>query len=243
MLQINKEKYAREFIDNLTLHDFLELMKSKDYKPYQYKEINYKDRNVQLEEKKNYILSVFSEVVYEYASRYNRLPTPHEYALYKITTVLEKLAEEGIEVNGEVKKAIYNRKVNGYISFMAEIQAKKTMNLLLSTKYHILCTDTMDFKGVDLAVRNKHTNKVAYIHITSNTHHARAKALEKANKFGRNFDGHLWMFYDKKTLSQLADEELPELSTDTTKEWNNYYFFKEKYIKQIINLIEDKTNI
>lgn len=238
-----KEQVARQYIEGLSLTEFLAILKQDEYRPYLYKKINYSDANVRVQEKYNGAIASFSEVVYEYVKRYDRLPTPFEYSQFNVKAVLNKLAEEGAEITPDLKKALYNRRINAYISFMAEIQARKTLAIMLSNKYQIMASDSMDYMGVDIAVRNKYTNRMAFIHVTSNTPYAKLKAEHKSQMKGRDFTGHLWMFYDKKTLSELADKTLPELSTDTTKEWNGYYFFKKEYIQHIIMCIEDKTEV
>ena len=235
-----RDKKVRDYFDRMTISEFLSVMGQEKYKPVLTRPY-YGDPEVKKMEDKNYVLANFSDVVYEYLMMWDRIPTPDEYAKYCIELTYKRLEAEGVYINTHVKRALYNRRVNSYVSFITEIYTRKLLDRLLSSKYCIISSNEMDFKGVDIVVKNKHTGKCAYIHVTSNTPYARERALQKASKNGRDFTGHIWLYYDKKSIKQSLDPSLPELSTDTTKEYNGYYFFKKDYIKDRIELIEYRT--
>ncbi|HBF7594801.1 TPA: hypothetical protein KOX39_003416 [Clostridioides difficile] len=235
-----RDKKVRDYFDRMSISEFLSVMGQEKYKPV-LQIVNYRDPEVKKMEDRNYVLATFSDVVYEYLMMWDRIPTPTEYAKYCVKLTYDRLEADGVFINTEVKKALFNRRVNSYVSFITEIYTRKLFDRLLSSKYSIVSSNEMDFKGVDIVVKNRQTGKCAYIHVTSNTAHARERALQKANKHGRDFTGHIWLYYDKKTIRQSLDHTLPELSTDTTKEYNGYYFFKKDYIKERIELIEYRT--
>ena len=235
-----RDKKVRDYFDRMSISEFLAVVGESKYKPVLHI-VDYKDTEVKKMEDRNYVLPNFSDVVYEYLMMWDRIPTPTEYAKYCVKLTYDRLEAEGIFINTEVKKALFNRRVNSYVSFISEIYTRKLLDTLLSSKYSILSSNKMDFKGVDIVVKNKCTGKCAYIHITSNTPYARERAIQKANKGGRDFTGHIWMYYDKKTIRQSLDPSLPELSTDTTKEYNGYYFFKRDYVIERVDLIKYRT--
>ena len=242
MFNVNKDKVVREYFDSMPIGEFLSILGAVEYRPKLYS-LNYRDAEVQKMENKNYVLANFTDVVYVYLRKYNRMPTPHDYAMYEVKKVHSRLQRDKIQINDNVKKALYNRRVNSYVSFIAEIYTRMIFKRLLSSKYSILSSEEMDLvHGVDIVIKNNHTGKCAYIHVTSNTKYARDRALQKATKNGRDFTGHMWLYYDKKRIADYNNPLLPELSTDTTSEWNGYYLFKKDYIQEKIEYIEYKTN-
>lgn len=236
------DRKVRNYFDRMELEEFIAIISAKKYKPSLHI-VDYKDKNVQAMEDKNYVLANFSEVVYEYLKEFNRMPTPKEFANYSIQIIYDRLERDGVTITEEVLKALHNRRVNSYVSFINEIHTRKLMEALLPSDYYIMSSAEMDLKhGVDIIVRNWALNKEAYLHVTSNTAYARERAIQKGNKFGRDFTGHIWLYYDKKNVRQSLDASLPLLETDTTIEHNGFFLFKEEYIQDKIDYIIYKMN-
>lgn len=235
MINTILDKRVRNYFARMTESDFISMLSKNEYKPKRMAVKNYMtDKNIEEMNKRNYVLEDFTEVCAFNIDMTGALPTPDQYAKYKFNNIVDKLKKDGVNITDEVKGALYNRRVNGYVSYMNEEHTKCILKTLLPQEYEIMTdSETDQYKGVDIIIINKETNKQYYIHITSNTTSAIKYAKEKETRGqNRDFSGHIWLCYDKLEWDKNINN-YKEFNSRTTTIMNGYYLFNVTFLCEL----------
>ena len=235
MINAVMEKRVRNYFGRMTESDFITTLSKGEYRPKRMAVKNYMtDKNIEEMNKRNYVLEDFTEVCAFNIDMTGALPTPEQYAKYKFNNTVDRLKKDGVNVTDEVKGALYNRRINSYISFMNEEHTRCILKELLPEEYEVMTdSETDQYKGVDITIINKETNEQYYIHITSNTPSAIKYAKEKETRGqNRDFSGHIWLCYDKLEWDKSANK-YKEFNSRTTTMMNGYYLFNTTFLYKL----------